>query len=1021
MAQLPLDGGIDRFQQNEDRLDKFVNDPTGYTASTGQPVESVPAFLGRVEGEILETTGAVASNLAQAVSAKNAAEAAADSVKSYVDDALSNLSTAANKFYPTLAEANADIANINVNQPVTVGEAVNGGLWYKATVGATSLTKSSYDPVERAKNNTDKKITVLSSSTAEYYDYLTGYGLSGGASSGGTFTASGIPSTATSFIIPCLPETNYSIIKSFNSDRFRIAEFEQYPKVGDKAYSYPKDEFVTGEVIKPDGSVEFSFKTGSKTAYLVVYTSRDTIPSGLMLTIKKKLNDISTNKISLSDAFYLKSNEYGVADAINAYVLLEGVFVNNKNTSASYSTIVMPVKPNTSYILMKSVKTNRFRIGEFEESPAEGAVSLSSVSTSHDNEENLEFITGARTNFIAVYLSNNSNLPDNFAISIAINVSQEMQDPRIVKGKNLFDPSSAYDQTGTLVLIGPEGSTNLISNIKNADNNPDAYTSLAFVRVKPNTTYTIQKTASNRFRVGFTSSEPALGVQAYVAKGEPNDANLITKVTTSNDTNYMVLYLAKNGEAPSFVQVEEGEVATSKETFGFKLSPLAQAIGLRYEGFVHSGIGDGETDDTDILKAEILMSSGVISFDPNKTYLVSDTLEIDAARYHRLNGNGARFISASPDKPCFRLKGSMSAGQSASPDSNNRYARQQYGFVFDHAVIYGKDVGVGIGIEVSGCLAPSFTNNNIFFLDKGMVFKNVNRDVNLIGNRIWVNKTYGIEFHDSANIHQINIVSNIITYNKVNIIIDNADIYNIQITGNDIETATSSYLGTSGGANIVINAQAGLTEDVTIVGNTIEDHWVSDGMIVLNGANTSSIASVCIDGNSFGNSNDSEIKMGGCSGVYVGGQFKHSNGATIEVTGSVDGLVMNVQSKKSGTKGGLFKCANASANLSNVTISGCNLSGTSRRAIDIVANKLTNFIINGNGLKDLEQQQASIKIAVDTVEGLRVDMNNISENTYSKAIEITANQVIGKNSMLFNSAKKGTFEAPDGFNIQGNW
>lgn len=86
-------------------------------------------------------------------------EAAAESVKPYVDRALSDLSTAANKFYPTLAEANADIANINVNQPVTVGEAVNGGLWYKATVGATTLTKSVYDPLTQAKAYTDTSKT----------------------------------------------------------------------------------------------------------------------------------------------------------------------------------------------------------------------------------------------------------------------------------------------------------------------------------------------------------------------------------------------------------------------------------------------------------------------------------------------------------------------------------------------------------------------------------------------------------------------------------------------------------------------------------------------------------------------------------------------------------------------------------------------------------------------------------------------------------------------------------------------
>lgn len=70
-----------------------------------------------------------------------------------VDAALSNLSTAANKFYPTLAAATADIANIYANQPVTVGEVANGGLWYKATSGATTLSKSPYDPLIQAEKS----------------------------------------------------------------------------------------------------------------------------------------------------------------------------------------------------------------------------------------------------------------------------------------------------------------------------------------------------------------------------------------------------------------------------------------------------------------------------------------------------------------------------------------------------------------------------------------------------------------------------------------------------------------------------------------------------------------------------------------------------------------------------------------------------------------------------------------------------------------------------------------------------
>ena len=68
-----------------------------------------------------------------------------------VNIALSNLSATANKYYSTLAAANADIANIALNQSVTIGEAANSGLWEKKTAEATSLTKSPYDPLTQAK------------------------------------------------------------------------------------------------------------------------------------------------------------------------------------------------------------------------------------------------------------------------------------------------------------------------------------------------------------------------------------------------------------------------------------------------------------------------------------------------------------------------------------------------------------------------------------------------------------------------------------------------------------------------------------------------------------------------------------------------------------------------------------------------------------------------------------------------------------------------------------------------------
>src|SRR5690606_4832604 len=62
-----------------------------------------------------------------------AAAVAPKANKADVDEALSNLSTNANKFYPTLAEANYYITQMAVNDVVAVGEEANKGLWYKAT------------------------------------------------------------------------------------------------------------------------------------------------------------------------------------------------------------------------------------------------------------------------------------------------------------------------------------------------------------------------------------------------------------------------------------------------------------------------------------------------------------------------------------------------------------------------------------------------------------------------------------------------------------------------------------------------------------------------------------------------------------------------------------------------------------------------------------------------------------------------------------------------------------------------
>lgn len=56
MAELPFDESVVRFKENEVRFDDFINDAVGYLTREGVSVESIQAFLARLESEI--TAGA---------------------------------------------------------------------------------------------------------------------------------------------------------------------------------------------------------------------------------------------------------------------------------------------------------------------------------------------------------------------------------------------------------------------------------------------------------------------------------------------------------------------------------------------------------------------------------------------------------------------------------------------------------------------------------------------------------------------------------------------------------------------------------------------------------------------------------------------------------------------------------------------------------------------------------------------------------------------------------------------------
>ena len=81
-----------------------------------------------------------------------------DQFQAQADQSIQDLLRHGGRAYPTLALANADIANIALDTKVTVLSTTDGGDWYKATAGATSLTKSPYDPLSQARNYTNSEL-----------------------------------------------------------------------------------------------------------------------------------------------------------------------------------------------------------------------------------------------------------------------------------------------------------------------------------------------------------------------------------------------------------------------------------------------------------------------------------------------------------------------------------------------------------------------------------------------------------------------------------------------------------------------------------------------------------------------------------------------------------------------------------------------------------------------------------------------------------------------------------------------
>jgi len=844
--------------------------------------------------------------------------------------------------YATLADANAKVAEIPLNRLVRVLSATEGGDYYKASADATSLTKSAYDPVETLRSwlnsnafnniskNVGKNILDILGISFLYENIDTNYVIGSliGNSSQTNSSFSTTSATARSKIFKVEPGTLYTVAKK-SSNRFRIAEFSNFPINEAKPIYFTKDEYVESQ---KDLDIEyFSFTTQQDTVNIVVYVS------------------------------------------------------------------------------------------------------------SSSEEPEIHFYEGSYLPFQReIVIEKPVEIRGELNAKAGLRVSGEFTSGNIVKGKNLFNHASYLDDG--IVLSGAVGTSKSI-----IESSTLLHAKTAVLKINPNTTYTVSKSTSDRFRIGLCNVMPTLGTtNIEIIGGESNDSSNEFTFTSKSSTNYLVLYLAANTAAPSEVQVELGDVATTYESFGYKFFPEAKSLSQQGNANVYdyAGIGNANFlskatstagawanssytipahDDTQTLQDLFDSAKGVVSLEPNKKYKITAPIVADISKAKLIKGNMAHIVVVG-DFEAFHWVGTLTSSANAGALNRKLALNEMSPLVVALRVTNPMEV-LGTAFVVEKCMSPNFLACNFSYLKRGIVFRGVNRNAIISATHIYACYDYGIHFEEGGDIHQINITGSHISYCRKNIFSENHNIYNIQITGCDIET--SSYPVAE--CDMHFLQTSAILEDLEITGCTIEDHWNTQKMIVLQGG-AGNISAVTIAGNVTGNSAGCAIEASGVINIDISGNFKACRGYAIDIVGYASGVKINVQT--GGNQGGGLLRAVGNFNISGLNLNGSSCTGTvNQQPVLIDVNSInyssfSNMILKVSELTvnaETSKRPPAIHLKAKNMRLVKVDDNIIDSNvTLDDAIKVECSGTVVKGSMSRNMSTSGLFTAPAAFAISGN-
>ena len=297
-------------------------------------------------------------------------------------------------------------------------------------------------------------------------------------------------------------------------------------------------------------------------------------------------------------------------------------------------------------------------------------------------------------------------------------------------------------------------------------------------------------------------------------------------------------------------------------------------------------MGDGLTDDTGAIEHALREGGdGVLEF-PRGEYRITRTISFDLAKTKALaihgSGGTARVLMHGAG-PAFEFVGHH--GGSADPGSFKPevWVRERMPTV-SQIEIEGKHPEAD-GLRFIGVMEPTLTGVLIRRVRNAIHLTERCRNVLISHCHLYHNTGIGI-WMDKINLHQTNIVGNHISYCRLGgIRIDNSEIRNLQITGNDIEYNNYRAFNMPEAADVptaeifIDCSKGGTVREGTISSNTIQATYSPNGanIRIIGGASEHShLAGMwCISGNLIG-SQETNVHLTLTRGITFEGNYVYS-------------------------------------------------------------------------------------------------------------------------------------------------